>query len=79
LDTGTHDSLIDAGLFVRVIEERQGLKIACPEEIAFRKGFIDAAQLQSLSDRYGKTGYGEYLRGILDESDAKPPGWSRPS
>jgi len=69
LDTGTHDSLIDAGLFVRVIEDRQGLKVACPEEIAFRKGFIGREQLLKLAELYAKSGYGEYLRGILDEGD----------
>jgi glucose-1-phosphate thymidylyltransferase len=61
LDTGTHDSLIEAGEFVRVIEKRQGLKIGCPEEVAFRMGLIDAAQLRALAGPLMKTGYGQYL------------------
>ena len=61
LDTGTHDSLIDAAEFVRVIEKRQALKIGCPEEIAFRQGFIDRAQLRRLAEPLLKTGYGQYL------------------
>lgn len=67
LDTGTHDSLLDAANFVRVIEERQGLKIACPEEIAYRMKFIDAEALEELSQQYAGTGYGQYLKGILAE------------
>lgn len=65
LDTGTHDSLLDAGLFVQVIERRQGLKIACLEEIAFRAGWLDRAALESAIKRLGKSAYGVYLRGIL--------------
>jgi glucose-1-phosphate thymidylyltransferase len=61
LDTGTHGSLLDAGLYVRIIEERQGLKISCPEEIAWRKGFIDDAQLERLAEPLKKSGYGTYL------------------
>lgn len=61
LDTGTHASLLDASEFVRVVEERQGLKIACVEEIAFRKGFIDAGQLVRLAEPLLKSGYGSYL------------------
>jgi len=64
LDTGTHDSLIEAGQFVSVIENRQGLKIACLEEIAFRKGWIDRAGLEAQIKRLGKSTYGAYLKGI---------------
>ncbi|WP_295172215.1 glucose-1-phosphate thymidylyltransferase RfbA [uncultured Brevundimonas sp.] len=62
LDTGTPDSLLEAAEFVRVLEKRQGFKIACPEEVAFQKGFIDARQLAALSDALGKSAYGAYLR-----------------
>ena len=65
LDTGTHNSLIDAANFIRVVEERQGLKIACPEEIAFRMGYIDAEQLLTLAKPLAKSGYGIYLEGLL--------------
>jgi glucose-1-phosphate thymidylyltransferase len=65
LDTGTHDSLLEASSFVQTIEKRQGLKVACPEEIAFRAGFIDAGQLQALAAGI-KSGYGEYLQDILN-------------
>jgi len=61
LDTGTHGSLLDAGLYVRIVEERQGLKISCPEEIAWRKGFIDDAQLERIAEPLKKSGYGAYL------------------
>jgi glucose-1-phosphate thymidylyltransferase len=61
LDTGTHASLLDAGNFVRIIEERQGLKISCPEEIAWRMGFIDDSQLEALAAPLKKSGYGQYL------------------
>ena len=64
LDTGTHDSLLEASAFVQTIEKRQGLKVACPEEIAFRAGFIDAGQLEALAAGT-RTDYGEYLREIL--------------
>jgi glucose-1-phosphate thymidylyltransferase len=66
LDTGTHQSLLDAGQFIRVIEERQSLKIACPEEIAWRKGFIDARQLKSLAEPLRNSGYGDYLLRMLE-------------
>lgn len=67
LDTGTHNSLLDAGSFIRVVEERQGLKIACPEEIAYRQGYIDAEALQALAAPLLKSGYGEYLISLLRE------------
>ncbi|WP_375290986.1 glucose-1-phosphate thymidylyltransferase RfbA [Qipengyuania sp.] len=65
LDTGTHASLLDAGQYVRITEERQGLKIACPEEIAWRLGFIDDAKLEEISQRLVKSGYGDYLLRLL--------------
>jgi glucose-1-phosphate thymidylyltransferase len=71
LDTGTHNSLLDAGVFVRIIEERQGLKVACVEEIAWRMGFIDAHQLRNLASPLLKSGYGEYLLRILRD-DQQP-------
>jgi glucose-1-phosphate thymidylyltransferase len=67
LDTGTHASLLDAANFVETIEARQGLKVCCPEEIAFRQGFIDRAQLGTLAQGLGKSGYGEYLESVLSE------------
>ena len=67
LDTGTHNSLLDAGVFVRIIEERQGLKVACVEEIAWRSGFISAEQLVKLAKPLEKSGYGEYLLHIVNE------------
>ena len=67
LDTGTHESLMEAGQFIATIEHRQGLKIACPEEIAFRKGYIDAAQLEKLAEPLKKNGYGRYLLRILTD------------
>ena len=65
LDTGTHASLMQAGQFIQVIEERQGLKIGCIEEVAYQMGFIDAAQLRHLGEKYIKSGYGEYLLKLL--------------
>ncbi len=67
LDTGTHDSLLDASQFIATLERRQGLKIACPEEIAWRHGWIDAAQLQRLAQPLAKNGYGQYLLRLLQE------------
>jgi glucose-1-phosphate thymidylyltransferase len=67
LDTGTHRSLLDAGQFVQTIEDRQGLKIACLEEIAYRMGWIDAGKLADLATRLDKSGYGTYLRRILED------------
>jgi glucose-1-phosphate thymidylyltransferase len=69
LDTGTHHSLLDAGTFIRVIEERQSLKIACPEEIAWRMGFIDAEQVARLAAPLKNSGYGDYLLKILEEGE----------
>lgn len=65
LDTGTHESLLEAGQFIATLEHRQGLKIACPEEIAFRRGYIDAAQLGRLAEPLQKNGYGRYLNRLL--------------
>jgi glucose-1-phosphate thymidylyltransferase len=67
LDTGTHNSLLDAGVFVRIIEERQGLKVACVEEIAWRSGFIDTEHLVKLAAPLAKSGYGEYLLRLVKE------------
>ncbi|MBJ7311396.1 glucose-1-phosphate thymidylyltransferase RfbA [Rugamonas sp. CCM 8940] len=67
LDTGTHDSLLDASQFIATIEKRQGLKVACPEEIAYRKGYIDAAQLRKLAEPLKKNNYGQYLLQILED------------
>ena len=67
LDTGTHDSLLEASNFIHTLEHRQGLKVACPEEIAFRLGYIDAAQLRALASKINKSTYGQYLLRILEE------------
>jgi glucose-1-phosphate thymidylyltransferase len=66
LDTGTHDSLLEAASFIQTIEKRQGLKVACPEEIAFKLGFINAAELEALAQAHGSNGYGQYLRSLLE-------------
>jgi glucose-1-phosphate thymidylyltransferase len=68
LDTGTHEALLEASNFVQTIERRQGLKIACPEEIAFRLGYISATQLETLASKIGKSTYGQYLRVLLTET-----------
>jgi len=67
LDTGTHNSLLDAANFIRVVEERQGLKIACPEEVAYRMGYISAEQLLALAAPLEKSGYGKYLKNLLND------------
>ena len=67
LDTGTHDSLLEAGQFIATIENRQGLKVACPEEIAYRKGYIGAAKLEQLAQPLKKNAYGQYLLRLLEE------------
>jgi len=71
LDAGTHDSLFEASAFVRTVENRQGLKIACPEEIAFRNGYIDAAQLERLAARMGASIYSEYLVNLAQEAKSE--------
>lgn len=68
LDTGTHDSLLDASMFIQTIEKRQGLKVMCPEEIAYRNGYITAEQLEKLAQPLIKGGYGNYLMNILNET-----------
>ncbi|MBI6682234.1 glucose-1-phosphate thymidylyltransferase RfbA [Pseudomonas viridiflava] len=67
LDTGTHDSLLEAGQYIATLEKRQGLKVACPEEICFRAGWIDAAQLEKLAQPLIKNGYGQYLKNVLKD------------
>lgn len=66
LDTGTHDSLLDAAQFIETLEKRQGLKVNCPEEVAYRAGFISSEQLKTLAEPLRKSGYGEYLLGLID-------------
>ena len=70
LDTGTHESLLEAAQYIATIERRQGLKIACPEEIAFRQGYIDAAQVERLGRAMQKNGYGQYLLSLARETPA---------
>ena len=67
LDTGTHDSLLEASHFIATLENRQGLKVSCPEEIAYRSGWINASQLEKLAAPLSKNGYGEYLQRVLKE------------
>ncbi|RMG87624.1 MAG: glucose-1-phosphate thymidylyltransferase, partial [Candidatus Dadabacteria bacterium] len=67
LDTGTHESLLEAGAFIQTLEKRQGLKVACPEEIAYRMGYISADQLRALAEPLAKSGYGRYLLRILED------------
>ncbi|HEY0269223.1 MAG TPA: sugar phosphate nucleotidyltransferase, partial [Methyloradius sp.] len=67
LDTGTHESLLDASMFIQTIEKRQGLKISCPEEIAYRLGYISAGQVEAIAAQYKKNEYGQYLLRMLKE------------
>ena len=66
LDTGTHESLVEASTYIETIEKRQGLRVCCPEEIAFHNGWIDAAQLRALAQPLAKNGYGQYLLSLLE-------------
>jgi len=67
LDTGTHEALLEAGVFIQALEKRQGLKVACPEEIVFRKGYIGADQLEALAAPMKNNGYGDYLLQVLKD------------
>jgi glucose-1-phosphate thymidylyltransferase len=69
LDTGTHDTLLEAGEFVRAIEHRQGLKIACPEEIAYDLGYISTSDLLAAAESFGKSNYGRYLLSLADRAE----------
>lgn len=69
LDTGTHDSLLDAAGFIATLQKRQGLMVACPEEIAYRQGWITAAGVEKIASQMMKSGYGQYLQRILQEKD----------
>ena len=71
LDTGTHESLLEAAQYIETIERRQGLKIACPEEIAYRLGYIDAAAIERLGNSMAKNGYGQYLLALLREPNIR--------
>jgi len=68
LDTGTHDSLLEAATFIHTIEKRQGLKVACPEEIVYRLGYISADGLRALAAKISKSSYGQYLLRVLEET-----------
>ena len=68
LDTGTHESLLEAAQFVQIIEHRQGLKICCPEEVAYQNGWIDQSQVIRQAEALGKSGYGQYLRDMLEDT-----------
>jgi len=72
LDTGTHDSLLTASQFIQTIETRQGLKIGCPEEVAYRMGFIDIEALSAIATQYGKSSYGDYLRSLAEDESSRP-------
>jgi glucose-1-phosphate thymidylyltransferase len=74
LDTGTHDALLEAAEFVRSIQHRQGLLVGCPEEVAYTKGFITAAELSALAARFGKTSYGRYLQRLIEDPDVSAAG-----
>ena len=67
LDTGTHESLLEAAQFIATLEKRQGLKVACPEEVAYRKGYINAAQVEKLAEPLKKNAYGQYLLRLLQD------------
>ncbi len=71
LDTGTHDSLLEASQYIQTVEKRQGLKVSCPEEIAFRQGWIDATQMKLLANQLSKNGYGAYLHQVLEEENIR--------
>ena len=70
LDTGTHDSLLQASNFLQTLQDRQGLRVACLEEIAYKMGFLDRAAVTRLADRMGKNSYADYLRRVLEENGA---------
>ena len=72
LDTGTHESLVEASSYIETIEKRQGLRVCCPEEIAWNNGWIDDAQLRALAAPLAKNGYGQYLLALLDQPQARP-------
>jgi len=71
LDTGTHESLLEASNFIETIQNRQGMMISCPEEIAYRRGFIDETQLEELAKPLSKNGYGKYLVNLLEKPEYK--------